>query len=652
MSVKTLIRGGQVFLHNVRMLRQVTARLFFLSWIISSILCFVILMWCGTTSYQRSATYAYVNASVQTAIFNPHAVITVFDADNRPHRVSANAVMGDPNVRAALAHVIIMAKCMGILSLLMGLFISGFLMARVLTHYGERQTSKQKLRGSDIVSNAELTRALKKAQKDSDLTLGTVPLLKGAEWGHFLLHGTTGAGKSTYLYHLLDQVRHRGDRNIVYCKSGDFVRRYYRPGKDIILNALDARSQCWDLWLECNAPYDFDELAKAMIPMPSGVDPFWVNGARMILSAAAWQMRDNKDRSAQQLLKQLLVSDLSEVGKLLQGTEAASLVSDKIEKTAVSIKAVLATYLKCLRYVRDDGEKFSIRNFIQQDYKDSWLFITSGGRQHEALKPLITLWLNLAGTALLDLVPNYQRRIWMTLDELPSLQQLPFLLSQLAEVRKFGGCMVLGAQNIAHLRTIYGSHAAQAISDLCNTRVFLHSNDAEVARWVSMQLGDVDEEEVRESISYGASTLRDGVSLSRTRQTRPIVMPAEIQNLNEREGYLKLPGSWPATRLQLPVLQTQRDVAGFIETKETQMCDPELDTAIQRYTQLYPLLKKDDASDQIDSRQINPGQNKPDQSDQMPPTSITPSAATSPKIQTSTTPVVKLNKSKKELDIC
>ena len=295
------------------------------------------------------------------------------------------------------------------------------------------------------------------------------------------------------------------------------------------------------------------------------------------------------------LLTHLLVSDLSEAASLLQGTEAASLVSDKIEKTAVSIKAVLATYLKCLRYVKHDSKKFSVRQFIQQHHSDSWLFITSGGRQHEALKPLITLWLHLAGTALLDLVPNYQRRIWMTLDELPSLQQLPFLLSQLAEVRKFGGCMILGVQNIAHLRALYGTHAAEAISDLCNTRLFLHSNDATVARWASQQLGEVDEEEIRESISYGANTMRDGVSLSRQRQTRPIVLPTEIQNLNEREGYLKLPGSWPVTKLVLPIIKTERNVAGFIEAPLTEA--PDLDHTIVNYSKAFSLLVKKEEHD-------------------------------------------------------
>ena len=44
----------------------------------------------------------------------------------------------------------------------------------------------------------------------------------------------------------------------------------------------------------------------------------------------------------------------------------------------------------------------------------------------------------------------------MILDELGSLQQLPYLTSALAEARKFGGCFVIGVQSIAQLAKTYG----------------------------------------------------------------------------------------------------------------------------------------------------------------------------------------------------
>ena len=49
-----------------------------------------------------------------------------------------------------------------------------------------------------------------------------------------------------------------------------------------------------------------------------------------------------------------------------------------------------------------------------------------------------------------------KRRVWVILDELGSLQQLPYLTSGLAEARKFGGCFVIGVQSAAQLAKTYG----------------------------------------------------------------------------------------------------------------------------------------------------------------------------------------------------
>ena len=65
------------------------------------------------------------------------------------------------------------------------------------------------------------------------------------------------------------------------------------------------------------------------------------------------------------------------------------------------------------------------------------------------------------------------RRIWVILDELPTLHQVPSLQPGLAESRQFGGCFVLGVQVAAALRDLYGRNGAETISGLCGTRVVL-----------------------------------------------------------------------------------------------------------------------------------------------------------------------------------
>ncbi len=277
------------------------------------------------------------------------------------------------------------------------------------------------------------------------------------------------------------------------------------------MNPLDQRTCEWSLWQECRDKADFDNLAAALIPLSTNTqDPFWVNAARTIFAAAAYRLSHEKQPKVLSLLRYLLAAELSELHTLLKGTEAETLISDKAEKTALSIKSVLATYLKSLCYIKEGDQPFSIRRWVQGDDK-SWLFMSSLGSKHESLKPLMTAWLDIAINALLSLTLQSERRIWVILDELTSLQQVPYLTAALSEARKFGGCFVVGIQSFAQLSKVYGHEGAREISSLLNTRFMFRVPDPDMAHWSAKNLGETTLEEVQEGISYGANSIRDGV---------------------------------------------------------------------------------------------------------------------------------------------
>ena len=66
------------------------------------------------------------------------------------------------------------------------------------------------------------------------------------------------------------------------------------------------------------------------------------------------------------------------------------------------------------------------------------------------------MWLAMGSLTMLSLDSNVKRRIWFICDELPSLHKLPLLGETIAEVRKFGGCFLLGMQSFAQLEKVYG----------------------------------------------------------------------------------------------------------------------------------------------------------------------------------------------------
>jgi len=467
-----------------------------------------------------------------------------------------------------------------------------------LRRRGQSQTQNTHIKGSMIDTTKNVTRKIKQRRQDSSIKIANVPIILDTERSHFFIRGTTGTGKSQLFSQFLTQIRERGERAVIYDKGCHYVKNFYRPDKDIILNPLDQRCPPWHVWAECADSADYDSLAQALIPTPNySSDPFWNNAARMLFASTAYQLSKDKNRSMSGLLSALLTADLSEMTRLLKGTEAASLVSEKIEKTAVTIRAVIATMLKSLKYVKDADNVFSIREWINQENTDSCLFVTSTMDKHATLKPLISMWLDIATRALMSLDEDPERRIWLLFDELPTLHKLPCLIPTLAESRKYGACTIVGMQSYAQLRQSYGVDDAEVIRGLCNTSVFLRTPAGRTADWVAHELGDTEIHDMREGISYGANTIRDGISLNHQRIRRPLVIGSEITALDNLSGYLKLPGNFPICKIHFPYKDYPSLEVGFTPQRFEGNTFQHLSTLIEDCIQDLPLHVKTSTQD-------------------------------------------------------
>lgn len=573
-TAKSFTRGGQITFHNLRMLFQinkVVGKLYIFSLLILTALITYII----TPKDIIFLAYYWVYSSVSP-------LLSLLGYKERILTIYYQGLVYYKTPTEFLANPQLMANAHAIYHYLLGGFIIAFVVSlgvasffvKWLVKQGEKQTSNQFLRGSKLEKDNVVARMIKKDGKASDICIENLPLVINSETQHFLVHGTTGVGKSQLTMKLLDHLRKRGDKVFLYDKGGSYTPIYYRAGTDKILNPFDARTENWDLWREALEAPDFENMAESLIPMHGETDPFWVNAARTIFGCAAFTMQDDKGRSLNKLLKLLLTSELKELEKYLAHTEAATLASDKIEKTAISIRSVITTYLKSLRFLdgldQSNKSKFSIRDWIHNEHKadgtkdNSWLILSSNSEQHAALRPLISMWFAMASITLLSLPENENRRIWFICDELPSLHKLPQLPETIAEARKFGGCFVLGMQSYAQLEKVYGRNSARGIFDLLNTRFFFRSPSADLAKFVSQELGEQEIEDMRENYSYGANTIRDGISIGAQQTTKPIVVYPEIMDLPDLNCYLRLPAGYPITKLNLKFEKRGKIEAGFV----------------------------------------------------------------------------------------
>jgi type IV conjugative transfer system coupling protein TraD len=437
----------------------------------------------------------------------------------------------------------------------------------VITYFlkkGGQLKQAKKLSGFELTDLKGYKRFLKKNKIASHLKLESVPIPCEVETKHFMITGTTGSGKSNALYHLLQQLQTRGDRVVIVDTTGSYISRFYQPDQDTILNPYDVRSEKWGLFQEVHTSNDAQEIASILVPKHAHQSDFWSQAARLMLSEGIQAVkRDFQKPMLSQLQSILLQQDFQEIYRYFKGSNIASYFSGKAQETANSIRITLATSMSCLESLADGG-KFSLKNWIKNEGQKGWLYLACQPEQRESMKSLLSCWLSLAMKAVMGLGENSNRRIWFIIDELTSLDTLPSLQGALAELRKYGGCMVLGFQNLSQLEALYGSTITSSLSELTGTKFIFQCVDSKIASRMSSLLGQQETVEASENISFGANEIRDGVSLSHHKKLANLIKPTELLQLKPLECYIKTLIGAPVFKTTFSYLDLHPKASSFI----------------------------------------------------------------------------------------
>jgi hypothetical protein len=142
------------------------------------------------------------------------------------------------------------------------------------------------------------------------------------------------------------------------------------------------------------------------------------------------------------------------------------------------------------------------------------------------------------------------------MDELFSLEggTVSRLQRFLNESRKYGGCGVLGLQNLADVEEVYGMTGLRSIYSNCNTKVIMKTDDPRTASYISEAMGEQEVIETNENLSMGSHHMRDGVNMGTQRRIKPVVSKTEIMDLATLKAYVLLPEGMPLTQVEYPIL--------------------------------------------------------------------------------------------------
>jgi type IV conjugative transfer system coupling protein TraD len=540
-----ITRGGQLQIHQLRMLHQVCTFAVIVSLIITSIFVFYRFQKDFTT-HQIRACFDYGKAKILYSAGKSRNKTDVKQnvlIRGKTIEVFSYRVLSSKHYRKVVGRTIAQLEAIGKRAL-WWFFSSMILTLGIWLSYGKTQKKTEITKGNMLVTPKEMRKQLYKQKLASDLKIGELPLVKNRESQHILVTGTTGAGKSNAFNMLLPQIRARPNQAMIVDVTGQFVAKYYNPATDIIFNPYDDRSVRWDIWADCYLDSHYEAFAESIIPaQQSSGNDIWDMSSRLVLVEVMRKMALEPNCSIERLLELISQSSLLQLEKYLEGTYASKVITSAGEKTAYSVLMNLTTHISALKLLHLPGTMFSVREWISNpENKGSWLFVTARSDQISSLRNLMSAMTDIAINSLLSLTPGRQEKTWFVLDELPKLNKLSSLATGLAESRKYGGCILAGIQSMPQLTEIYGHAASNAMLDMFNSLLFFRSQNPQTTEWIAKMLGVVEQEELQEHMSYGASSMKDGVSFSRQKRAKSLITPSEIANLADLELFVQYAG--------------------------------------------------------------------------------------------------------------
>ncbi|HET6412541.1 MAG TPA: type IV secretion system DNA-binding domain-containing protein [Anaeromyxobacter sp.] len=418
------------------------------------------------------------------------------------------------------------------------------------------------LRGTKLASPRRLTR-ITRERRERQVTVAGIPMPTSLECLHLLVGGSTGSGKSVLIREVAFSALRRGDRIVVADPNGDMVAKFHRPG-DVILNPYDARGLGWSFFNEIRAEYDFKRFALSLVPRGrTREEEEWCAYARLLLRETARKLWRAGTPSVKELFRFTTISAPNDLKTYLSGTAAESLFVGA-DKALASARFVLSAKLS--EHLSMPAGDFSLRSWLG-DPRAGNLFITWREDMAEALRPLISAWVDVLCTSILSLGEDPSRRIWMFLDELASLEKLPSLEDAATKGRKAGLRIVAGLQSTSQLERIYGREEAQTLRSCFRSLVVLGGarTDPKTCEDLSLSLGEHEVEREAHGKSRGGSGTSTSSHIERVRER--VVLSSEIAGLKDMTGYLAFAGDHPIAKVKLDLVRFGNRVPAIEERR-------------------------------------------------------------------------------------
>jgi Type IV secretion-system coupling protein DNA-binding domain len=361
-----------------------------------------------------------------------------------------------------------------------------------------------------------------------------IPLSRDRETRHFLILGSVGGGKTQTMLNLISEAIRRDDAMLVLDTKGDMMAGLQGLPEPLLIAPHDRRSRVWDVAADCSIKQDARELAARFIP-PS-TDPMWSQAAQEIFVACIVHLQASRGRHwGWSDLESVVTADVKTLSEHARNhnPNAVRLLREPDSKTTLSILTTFQTHMRIVSVLAEAwsdpcASRFSIRQWLHNPLPRQPLIL-----QHDPGYPeLSRIWIGsmlgqlASAVGSPSLSESETRRVWLFLDEFPQLPPIQQFPSFLELGRSKGIAVVIGAQDTAQIRAVYGQDQARSWFGITGTKIITRINASDAAENVSRLIGDQEIE--RQVKSATRSAARVSVTETLEREIRRVVMASEL----------------------------------------------------------------------------------------------------------------------------
>jgi hypothetical protein len=167
------------------------------------------------------------------------------------------------------------------------------------------------------------------------------------ELGNVFIFGQQGAGKSTIIKLMLEQLLERNDSLFIYDEKREYTEQFF-TGAEILISPGDKRSAYWDISKDVTDEASAKTVASVLI-QGSLQDKFWTDAAQVVLTGVLISLMKNGGNWSWIELKNLVFSEAETLHGLFDRHYKAGLnLVEPDSKTSLSILTTLAIQLSWL----------------------------------------------------------------------------------------------------------------------------------------------------------------------------------------------------------------------------------------------------------------------------------------------------------------